>query len=117
MRLYTDGVKKIIVGMLLMLAMVIGVEAREITPSESITNFYIENGNGGVSVGVNKMVFLYNRSSYSTVNQDKLGIYLNLKRRICGRSDLKKPIDDGAEVYFIYIYRDGVLSYSITDCK
>ena len=72
---------------------------------------------GSISVSVHGgYALVYDRAEYSVKNQSETDLYKKLQKGICSNESMKKHVINGSEFYFIYLYKDGVISLSITDC-
>jgi len=83
--------------------------------AENNTNFFEEKK---ATVAIKDgFIFIYNRNNYKKINQDKFKIYRELYSSVCANSEIKKWINNGAVVHYIYLYDDGILNFSIDECK
>lgn len=61
-------------------------------------------------------ILIYDRSKYSIKAQNEAKIQRNLNRGVCSNKGLRAKIMNGDSLFFIYLYKDGTLSLSVTKC-
>jgi len=61
-------------------------------------------------------VFIYDRKTLSIKHQDIGKLQRNLQNGVCKSPKLSKNVNAGRSAFFIYTYKDGTLSASVTKC-
>ena len=81
--------------------------------AERSTDVYPDNINVEIESG---NILIYDRSRYTIKAQNEAEIQRNLNKNICKNTILRKSIQNGKRMYFVYMYKDGTLSLSVTQC-
>jgi len=73
----------------------------------NVVNVEVQGGN----------VLIYDRGTLSITYQNVAEIQRKLNSGVCKNTGLRKLIVSGNKIFFVYLYKDGTLSFSVTYCN
>jgi len=97
---------KIIMSLMVVVGVAFGYTSEDVVGSKDTATISIDNG----------LLFLYNRQEFSLKNQDEYKIGRNLRKNLCSNPVYKKSINEGTAAHFIYMYKDGTIAISVSEC-